>query len=118
MGKKSVSDYQSFFDRRTPRDAEIALYLRRHTNDGDTIFLWGNNAQIYVLSNKLPVGRFTVAYHMLTNMQTLAETEQAFLKAKPKYVAIFPGIQPLPFSLYNYREKIVIRDVHLYERIN
>ncbi len=117
-GKKSLYAYQSFFDRRTPRDAEIAMYFRRHTNENDAIFLWGNNPQIYILSDKLPVGRFTVAYHMLTNTQTLAETEHAFLKAKPKYVAIFSGVQPLPFSIYNYREKIAIRDVHIYERVD
>ena len=46
-GKKSVTSYQSFFDRKTPRDYEIANFINAETTKSDGIFIWGDNAQLY-----------------------------------------------------------------------
>ncbi|MEK7549067.1 MAG: glycosyltransferase family 39 protein, partial [Patescibacteria group bacterium] len=64
IGSKSVREYREFFDRRTPIDYEIATYIKSKTSTEDEIFIWGNNAQIYKMTDKLPPGRYAVTYHI------------------------------------------------------
>lgn len=113
--KKTVEEYLSFFDSNTPRDYFVSYYLRTHTTKEDVVFIWGNSAQIYTLSHKLPPGKYTVAYHM-TNKSAKRETEQLMLVKKPRYVVVLPD-SPFPFYLTNYTEKFTIRDTIIYERI-
>lgn len=114
--KKSVEQYQSFFDNRTPRDYEVAAYIKKATKPGQEIFLWGNSAQIYTLSNTFPPGRFTVAYHISTNKNTVTETQDALDKKKPQYVVLMPDEKFVPIDLSGYTYKVTIGDTHIYER--
>lgn len=66
-GNKSVNAYDTFFDRRTIRDYEIISYLNQHKQKDSTLYVWGNDAQIYPLTGTIPPGRFTVAYHVAGN---------------------------------------------------
>lgn len=115
---KSTSAYESFFDSRVPRDMAIADYLNRNTQDHDNVFLWGNDAQIYTLTGKLPPGKFTVSYHITTNKTNLDQTQQALKHTNPKYIVLFSGVPSYPFHLYNYRHKLSIKDTAIYERID
>lgn len=117
-GKKSVQEYQSFFDRRVPRDMAVVSYLNSHAQKDDSVFLWGNNPQIYALIEKAPPGRFTVAYHILGSKENIKETEMALKNANPKYIVIFPGIQSIPFPMYNYTHAITLNSIEIYERFN
>jgi 4-amino-4-deoxy-L-arabinose transferase-like glycosyltransferase len=114
---KSLQDYQAFFDGNTPRDYEVASYLRARMNEDDRMFLWGNSPQIYMLTNTLPPGRFTVAYHIVTNPETIAETTRDLERVKPKYIVILPDLKYYPFSLTSYTPIVMIRDTYIYERI-
>lgn len=113
--KKSVSSYQGFFDKKTPGDYSLAWYLNNHLKKEDNVFIWGNNGQVYTLINRLPLGRYIVAYHMTATNETLTETRMAFEKNKPRYV-IVSDTQHFPFSLQRYTEKITISDATIYER--
>lgn len=113
--KKTVSQYQSFFDRNTPVDYAIASFLRTRLKEKDTVFIWGNNGQVYAMINKLPPGRFIVAYHMVSSIKTVEETKQVFMEKKPTYVVLVDK-QPIPFSLTNYKERIIIYNTRIYER--
>jgi len=115
--KKSLHDYQSFFDRRTPRDTEVALYVKNHLVKDAHVFYWGNSAQMYRLSNKLPPGRFTVAYHIKTNENTLKETYDDLLRVNPEYIIVLPDMGAFPYPMYNYVHKLTIQDIEIYERI-
>lgn len=114
--RKDVFAYQSFFDKHTPRDYEIALFIRNNTKHGDSVYLWGNSAQIYVLSNTFPPGRYTVAYHIGVSKAAVDETTMAIEKTKPKYIIIMPDQEYVPFDLHGYSYKVTVEDTHIYER--
>ncbi len=115
-GQKSTEKYQAFFDQKTPRDYEIASYLKLYTHPLETIFIWGNSAQIYVLSDTLPVGRYTVAYH-ISDQKSRAETANDLMTKKAKYIVLLPDVGPFPFSLSGYTLKTILSGSTIYERI-
>lgn len=114
---KSVSDYRAFFDSNTPKDYETAQFINMHVHANESIFVWGNNAQLYKLTNKLPSTRFTVAYHMTASKETLKETERSFYKASPKFIIIVLHDSPFPYGLTAYANRIIINEHVIYERI-
>ncbi len=117
MGKKTVSSYQAFFDRQTAVDYEIAQFIKMRTTNKDTIFVWGNNAQIYTLSNKLPPGKYAVAYHITGYKDGIKNTQKAVLDKKVKFIVVLPDQGNIPFSLYNYGRGVRIDNTVIYERI-
>ncbi len=113
---KSVSEYQRFFDRITPVDYELASFIKFNTKPQDYIFTWGNNAQIYKLTDRLPPGRYTVAYHITGSKTGITETESDLNSKKPKFIIIMPYMNYFPFKLTGYSRRIVIDEAYVYER--
>lgn len=116
-GKKSLSAYQGFFDKRTPIDYQIADYLRPKLRENDNVFIWGNNAQVYKLLEKLPPGRYTVAYHISSYKDGIEDTNKGLAKNKPKFIILMPNVKTYPFSLLEFKQSIMLYDVSIYERI-
>lgn len=112
----SVIRYQAFFDKNTPRDYEIARFIRAKTSRSDNIFLWGDNAQIYALSEKLPPGRYTVAYHVTFYPDGIEETKAALRAASPKYIIDTKRSPEINNFLANYSLRYTIEDVQIYEK--
>jgi len=75
---------------------KISDYVKQHTQADDRIFVWGDAAYIYALSNRLPASRYTVAYHIVdfnAHDSTISQLK-AFL---PKLVVYYPMSQrPFP----------------------
>lgn len=117
-GQKSVYDYHRFFDRNTPNDYEIAGYINSHLGKSDNLFIWGNNAQVYKLTNKLPPGRYTVAYHITNYEDGHKNTEEGLVEKNPKMIVIMPNVSIYPFSLLGYAQKININGISIYEKIS
>jgi hypothetical protein len=115
-GNKNVTEFQSFFDGKTPRDYELASFIKSHTNEKDTIFIWGDSAQIYTLSGKLPPGRYTVAYHITQYENGITETQEAINSTKPKYIISLKESRPIPFHVPEYNNKFVFEKAVIYER--
>lgn len=84
-GNKTQAEYFSFFGEQVNRDYKIAEYVRRTTSPEDRIFIWGDNPFIYPLSQRLPVGRYTVAYHVV-DFKAYDETAAAITIKKPKVI--------------------------------
>jgi len=114
--KKDIISYQTFFDGKTPRDYEVASFIKMHTTTADNVFIWGNSAQIYVLSDKLPLGKYTVAYHITQDKQGIIQTQTVLNKTKPKYVIALTGAPSLPFALSIYTTKFAFKNATIYER--
>lgn len=114
---KSVKDYRNFFDRRTPIDYEVANYIKSKTTKEDQVFVWGNNAQLYKMTGKIPPGKYTVAYHITGYKDGFEKTQEAILKTNPKLIIIMPRQPMIPFSLNGYGNAVGIEDVLIYERI-
>lgn len=115
-GKKSTAAYQSFFDKNTPYDYQLAQLIKLHVRPDDTIFLWGNNAQLYKLINTLPPGKYTVAYHISGNQEAENETKIAVEKKLPKYIIIMQGQQNIPYIPSTYALKYILDKAKIYER--
>ena len=116
FGNRSIDAYQSFFDKSTPRDYAIARFIQAKTTVGEGVFIWGDSGQIYILSGKLPPGRYIVSYHMTFYKDAIDETRQDIEKQRPKYIIQTkkdPALSPL---LSYYTLKYKIGDVNIYER--
>jgi len=114
---KSEEAYQRFFDGNTPRDYQLASFLTLHLKPSDNLFVWGNNAQLYKLTGKIPPGRYTVEYHMNARKDTILETQEAVLRAQPKYIVVMPNSSTFPFSLSGYKERYSIEKAIIYESL-
>jgi hypothetical protein len=115
-GAKDVSAYQAFFDIVTPRDYAVASFINTHTNSRDHVFIWGDHAQIYAMTHKLPPNKYAVAYHINQNQASLHETEEAVAKAQPKYIIVLTESQPLPFDAPLYIMRFSLEGATIYER--
>ncbi len=116
FSKKSTDDFQSFFDRSTPRNYDIARFINMNTQKDDEILVVSNSAQIYYLSNKLPPGRYIVAYHIDFYPNAVAETKNAIEDKKPKFI-ISTDKSVVQNFLRGYNHKYSIQDVQVYEKI-
>lgn len=116
LEQKSVYSYQRFFDKNTPNDYDLAGYINLRSLPSDNIFIWGNNAQVYKLTGKLPPGRYTVAYHITSYKDGLENTRNALLTSNPKFIIIMPNVGPYPFSLSDYFLKINLNGIKIYEK--
>lgn len=64
LGAKTQTAYWLEFDQQSLAIYDLAKYLHTRTNPADRLFIWGNQPSIYALAGRLPVGRFTTAYHI------------------------------------------------------
>lgn len=116
-GTKSVYSYQRFFDKNTPSDYDIAGYINLHSKPSDKIFIWGNNAQVYKLTEKLPPGRYTVAYHITNYKDGLENTKEGLLKNPPRFIIVMRNVSAYPFALSGYYIKINLNGTKIYEKL-
>jgi hypothetical protein len=63
MNRKSYINYQIYFNPNISTIYQVADYVKSTTSADENIFVWGDEPYIYALTDRLPVGRFTVAYH-------------------------------------------------------
>lgn len=121
-GTKSLEDYRSWFDSRVNQTYRLSSYLRQTTKPDDPIFIWGDEPYVYALSQRLPVGRYTVAYHVI-DFDGFAETIKAWDKHQPKVVAVmtyetrlFPQLNARLAADYTLAE--TIDRAKIYRRLN
>ena len=115
-GKRDTKTYQAFFDDKAPRDYAIAAFLKMNTKPNDPVFIWGDDPQIYVLSQTLPINKYVVAYQMRQSKESMATTERALNTVKPKYVIILFEAPNMPFRLTDYTNKFSLNRAAIYER--
>lgn len=117
LGKIDTITYQKFFDSDVPRDYAVAEYLKMKLNINDPVFIWGNSAQIYALSKTLPIGRYTVAYHIQNNDQ-VKETITALNTKNPRFVVLLNDSPFKNIPLHNYAYLLTIEGAAIYEKTN
>jgi len=117
MNGKTFASYQAFFDRNTPFDYEIARFIKPKLNVYDTIFLWGNNAQLYQLIGVTAPTKYVVAYHITSYKDGSATTQTGIKTSAPKFIVVMSNAGPIPFPLINYSKKIDINNTSIYERV-
>lgn len=114
--KTDIISYERFFDSNTPRDYTIANFINSNASSNDEVFLWSDSAQIYALSNKLPISKYIVAYHIKFYKNADIITREKIEQAKPKYI-----IQTAEGNIENdilssYELRYIMEGVRIYER--
>lgn len=85
------SNSKSYFNPDISSIYNISSYLASHTSPSEKIFIWGDEPYIYALSHRLPVSRYTVAYHVVDFRQYNYVISQ-FHTTLPSYVVYY--LQP------------------------
>lgn len=112
-GGISKEKYYSYFDPATLSLYELASYLTTTTSPNERIFIWGDQPSVYSLAHRLPVGRYTTAYHVTDFDPGEKETTAAIDKFKPRVVVWMIGEKsPYPklaerLSLFYTRQTVV-----------
>lgn len=119
LGKKNLVTYKSFFGDNVIRNEQVAEYIKQRTNKTDKIFVWGTEPAIYVLSERLPVGRYTTAYHV-NDFKGQAETMEAIEKKPPKFMVIMKNEgskfdELNKYLVKNYKIATVISEAEVWE---
>lgn len=115
MGEKSVSDYQKFFDGDTPKNYAVAQFIKDNTNEDDNVMMVSNSSTIYYMADKLPPGRYIVAYHMEFYKNAIDETKKALDNKKPKYI-ISTNDNLVKEFINDYELQYILHDVKIYEK--
>lgn len=89
-GSKSREAYLDFWG--VKHNYEVADYLKKRTSSSDRIFVWGTEPSIYALSDRLPVGRYTVSYHIV-DFDAFDETGAALRTTPPKYIVVVQNLE-------------------------
>jgi len=117
-GQETVEAYREFFDPRVNQNYQVAAYLKEKTLASDRIFVWGDEPGIYALARRLPVGRYTVAYHII-DFNGFKETAVAWDRRPPKVVVVleyerqkFPEMEARLSSDYVLAAKIQQADIY------
>lgn len=119
--RKLQAEYFNYFDSRTSTNYEVANYLVTRTQPLDTIFVWGDNSFLYVLSERPPATKFIQAHHLSTIdpknydsvIQRLKETNPKFIiVSRPVHFA-FPKLEELISK--KYHQAAQFHDLFLYQ---
>jgi len=81
--------YRSYFSPEVNNTYAISAYIKSNTQPSDTVFVWGDSPFIYALSDRLPVGRFTVAYHIADFNQYQIVADQLRIDF-PNFIIYYP----------------------------
>jgi len=86
IGKQiSYEEYADSFDWRVGRTRRLTAYLRSITESGERIFIWGDEPFVYFESDTLPVGKYTVAYHVI-DFEAIEQTAELLVSEKPRII--------------------------------
>lgn len=112
LGNKNEEEYRKFWGEGVIRNYEVADYIVSMTDPNEKIFVWGTEPAIYVLSNRLPVGKYTVSYHIL-DFGAKEETVDKLLEEKPRIIvkmmnekSYFNGLEGILAEKYALVKKI------------
>lgn len=115
-GSKNFHQYSSFFDGQTPRDYEIAEFINSNTADTEKVFLWSNSAQVYALSDKQPIVKYAVAYHITFYEGAVEETIDEIRNKRPVFIIQTAPEQMPGGILTDYRLRYELDGAKIYER--
>lgn len=119
--RKLWTDYANYFDSRTSNNYDLTKFIVYNSQFNEPLFVWGDNAFVFALSNRPPATKFIQAHHLTTidpaNYNALMNQ---LIKVRPKFIIIsrpvhfaFPALEE--FVAKNYRPASVFLDLHVYQ---
>lgn len=113
---RSEYEYQRFFDRLTPVDYALADFISATTKDNESIFVWSDSVQPYILSGKIPPGKYVPAYHIIFYADGIEETKKSLDNLKPRYMIKVKDDATFYKLNAGYSPRYVVEGVAIYER--
>lgn len=109
---KSRHDYYRFFGDQVPDFYQIADRIRTLSTPQETLFIWGDAAYLYPLSQRLPATKYLVAYHIVDFQGHDLTISQ--LKAQTPAVIVY---YPQPSRPFPQLDNFINRYYHLVDQI-
>lgn len=95
MGKMTPEVYINSFDG-ARRNYTIGEYLNERMGKEDRLYLWGNDAAIYNITNKLPSGgKYIVDFHVV-DLHKYDYVMGELSKSNPKFIVVLPNSHEFP----------------------
>ena len=95
LGKIDKETYYRFWGETTVTNHQIANYIKDNTRPDQKIFVWGTQPAIYAISDRLPVGKYTVAYHVV-DFRAHHQTMDSLISQPPPFIIYFPQAPSFP----------------------
>ncbi len=83
--RKTENEFRQFWGDKVIANYQTADYILKITDPDEKIFVWGTEPAIYALSNRLPVGKYTVSYHIL-DFKASDEIAKILVQEKPRVI--------------------------------
>lgn len=121
LGIKSEDQYRGWFDKKTPRQYQVAEFLQTKVKNSECIFIFGDEPQIYLLSGLCPTTRFVATYHLDFASHFKSEALSQILENPPTYVVQI-NKTPTSFNeltrllIQRYRPLYQIDDAQIWQR--
>ncbi len=118
---KSHEEYFAFFEGQAKTIYQVAEYIQTHTQPEERIFIWGNQPSLYALARRLPVGRYTVAYHIIDfdgyqeTIKDLREKEPSLIVKMKQVKKKFPDFENLLRS--DYLKVSTMGEAEIYQKL-
>jgi len=87
LGQKTKEDYFKYFGQQTEDIYQTAEFIRNHTDKKEKFFIWGTQPSIYSLSKRLPIGKYTVSYHII-DFNGHEETILSLSQNPPRWIVV------------------------------
>lgn len=88
-GKIDKKGYFDFFGSGTNQTYQVAQKIREYSDKSDKIFVWGDEAYLYPLSQRLAASKYLVAYHIV-DFGKKDELMRELRSVTPALVVYFP----------------------------
>ncbi len=120
-GQITIEKYEDSFDWRVNRNRDLTRYLRWTTDENERIFVWGDEPFVYSESDRLPVGKYAVTYHVI-DFKAGKETMDLLNKQNPSVVVKIEGEKRMmegfeQWLASNYVEVKRFEDAIVYKRV-
>lgn len=103
---ESKEQYLNFFDDEAGDILSAANLISNQSQKEDEIFVWGDYPFLYAIADRLPVGKYTTAYH-INEKRAREETIAALKSVKPAFIVLpkegnssFPELSRLAKNYY------------------
>lgn len=87
--QKSLTDYRQFFAPDINDIYQIADKIKSLSSPSDYLYIWGDQAYLYPLSDRLPATKYLVAYHVV-DFNGYDVTQRELRVKTPKLIIYFP----------------------------
>lgn len=95
LGRKTKQEWWGYFGDQIERVYQTGEVVKKETDPEERIFVWGTEPGIYYLSERLPVGRYTVSYH-IKDFKAYEETREALEIYQPRLIVKLANEQDFP----------------------